>query len=204
MHSNSQLVVSCHLRFQLFITFERYCTAKSAKVKLREKHRNSLHFRGCQKQFVYFYFQGGFRLRFVGVFVIFCYIFCYLLFLLSTFFLYRAWTLTQRKRWGFNCKPWMFLSFLPRSVRNFPTSWSNCFVKFANSWQGHRNSAWRQLMRACYSPSPRGRWTTTSWNTITCEQALRGALAAGREKELHLWNLNSASNSPVAPRRLSG
>ena len=49
MHSNSQLVVSCHLRFQLFITFERYCTAKSAKVKLREKHRNSLHFRGCQK-----------------------------------------------------------------------------------------------------------------------------------------------------------
>ena len=98
MHSNSQLVVSCHLRFQLFITFERYCTAKSAKVKLREKHRNSLHFRGCQKQFVYFYLQGGFRLRFVGVFVIFCYIFCYLLFLLSTFFLYRAWTLTQRKR----------------------------------------------------------------------------------------------------------
>ena len=59
-------------------------------------------------------------------------------------------------------------------------------------------------MRACYSPSPRGRWMTTPWNTTACEQALRGALAAGLEKELHLWNLNSASNSPVAPRRLSG
>ena len=42
-----------------------------------------------------------------------------------------------------------------------------------------------------------------------CKQALRGALTAGREKEAEslqlrlLWNLNSTSNSPVAPRRLS-
>ena len=35
---------------------------------------------------------------------------------------------------------------------------------------------------------------------IAFEQALRGALAAGLEKE---WNLNSTSNLPVAPRRLS-
>ena len=36
------------------------------------------------------------------------------------------------------------------------------------------------------------------------EQALWGALAAGQEKEesmqLHRWNLNSTSNSPVASR----
>ena len=44
---------------------------------------------------------------------------------------------------------------------------------------------------------------------VACEQALRGSLAAGREKEeeliqlLRLWNLNSTSNSPVALRRLS-
>ena len=41
---------------------------------------------------------------------------------------------------------------------------------------------------------------------IACEQALRGALAAGREKEgelqLRLWNLNSTSNSPST--KLSG
>ena len=35
---------------------------------------------------------------------------------------------------------------------------------------------------------------------VACEQAHRGALAAGRKK-LRLWILNS--NSPVAPRRLS-
>ena len=43
--------------------------------------------------------------------------------------------------------------------------------------------------------------------TRTCEQVLLGALAAGREKEGELatmsLNLNSISNSPVAPRRLS-
>ena len=49
------------------------------------------------------------------------------------------------------------------------------------------------------------------WNSFSlitfysaCEQALRGALAAGREKEgelarLRLWNLNSTSNCPVPP-----
>ena len=41
-----------------------------------------------------------------------------------------------------------------------------------------------------------------------CDQALWGALAAGREKEgelatTALWNLNSTPNSPVDPRRLS-
>ena len=30
-----------------------------------------------------------------------------------------------------------------------------------------------------------------------------GSLAAGREKDYCIWNLNSTSNSPVAPRRLS-
>ena len=42
---------------------------------------------------------------------------------------------------------------------------------------------------------------------LACEQALRGALPAGREKEGELattsLNLNSTSNSPVAPSRLS-
>ena len=42
---------------------------------------------------------------------------------------------------------------------------------------------------------------------LACEQALRGTLAAGREKKGELAttfpNLNSTSNSPVAPRRLS-
>ena len=42
---------------------------------------------------------------------------------------------------------------------------------------------------------------------LACEQAFRGALAAGQEKErslqLCLWNLNSTSNSPVAPHWLS-
>ena len=45
------------------------------------------------------------------------------------------------------------------------------------------------------------------WGILACEQALRGALAAGREKEGELatmsLNLNSISNSPVARRRLS-
>ena len=42
---------------------------------------------------------------------------------------------------------------------------------------------------------------------VVCEQALCGALATGREKEgdlaTTLWNLNSTSKSPPAPRRLS-
>ena len=44
---------------------------------------------------------------------------------------------------------------------------------------------------------------------LACNQAHTGAVAAGWEikrKErwqLHLWNLNSTSNSSVAPRRLS-
>ena len=41
---------------------------------------------------------------------------------------------------------------------------------------------------------------------IACEQALRGSLMAGREKEqiqLRLCNLNSTPNSPVAPHRLN-
>ena len=45
---------------------------------------------------------------------------------------------------------------------------------------------------------------------LSCKQALWGALAKGQEKEgdltalqLCLWDLNSSSNSPVAPRRLS-
>ena len=40
-----------------------------------------------------------------------------------------------------------------------------------------------------------------------CEQALRGALAAGGKRkeslQLRLWNLNSTSNSPVASCQLS-
>ena len=45
-------------------------------------------------------------------------------------------------------------------------------------------------------------------STLACEQALRGVLAAGREKEGHLplikpLEFESTSNSPVAPRRLS-
>ena len=42
---------------------------------------------------------------------------------------------------------------------------------------------------------------------LACKQALWGALAKGQEKEgdltalqLCLWDLNSTSNSPVAPR----
>ena len=45
---------------------------------------------------------------------------------------------------------------------------------------------------------------------LSCKQALWGALAKGQEKEgdltalqLCLWDLNSTSNSPVAPHRLS-
>ena len=37
-----------------------------------------------------------------------------------------------------------------------------------------------------------------------CEQVLRGAFLEKEESlQLRLWNLNSTSNSPVAPRRLS-
>ena len=45
---------------------------------------------------------------------------------------------------------------------------------------------------------------------LSCKQALWGPLAKGHEKEgdltalqLCLWDLNSTSNSPVAPRRPS-
>ena len=45
------------------------------------------------------------------------------------------------------------------------------------------------------------------WGILACEQALRGALARERKKEGELatmsLNLNSISNSTVAPRRLS-
>ena len=50
------------------------------------------------------------------------------------------------------------------------------------------------------------KWKNTELG-IACEQALRGALAAGGKRkeslQLRLWNLNSTSNSPVAPRRQS-
>ena len=42
-----------------------------------------------------------------------------------------------------------------------------------------------------------------SFPPLACRQALRGSLAAWREKEGELANLNSNSNFPVAPRRLS-
>ena len=42
-----------------------------------------------------------------------------------------------------------------------------------------------------------------SFPPLACEQAVRGSLAAGREKEGELANVNSTSDSPVAPRRLS-
>ena len=47
-----------------------------------------------------------------------------------------------------------------------------------------------------------------TYGELPCEQALLGALAAGRKKrqeslQLRLWNLNAASNSPVAPPRMS-
>ena len=54
----------------------------------------------------------------------------------------------------------------------------------------------RRLKRSC----------SNAGSLLPCKQALLGALAAGREKEGELatsWNLNCASNSPVAPRRLS-
>ena len=64
MHSKSQLVVSCHWGFNFFITFERYCIVKSAKVKLSEKQKKAsilgdaknqkVHL--CTSIFVYFYF----------------------------------------------------------------------------------------------------------------------------------------------------
>ena len=40
---------------------------------------------------------------------------------------------------------------------------------------------------------------------VACEQALRGRAGRKRKESLqiHLWNLNSISNSPVAPRQLS-
>ena len=45
----------------------------------------------AKKQFVYFYFQGGFRLRFVGVFLIvflFCWGFCYFLLYILLFIIF--------------------------------------------------------------------------------------------------------------------
>ena len=45
------------------------------------------------------------------------------------------------------------------------------------------------------------------FKVLPCEQAPRGALAAGWKRneslQLCLWNLNSTSNSLVAPRQLS-
>ena len=42
---------------------------------------------------------------------------------------------------------------------------------------------------------------------VACEQALRGGAGQGGKRkeslQIHLWNLNSISNSPVAPRQLS-
>ena len=50
------------------------------------------------------------------------------------------------------------------------------------------------------------KWKNTELG-IACEQGLRGALAAGGKRkeslQLRLWNLNSTSNSPVAPSRHS-
>ena len=45
------------------------------------------------------------------------------------------------------------------------------------------------------------------FKVLPCKQAPRGTLAEGRKKkersQLRLWNLNSTSNSLVAPRQLS-
>ena len=45
---------------------------------------------------------------------------------------------------------------------------------------------------------------TTTVTRLACEQAFRGTLAVGgggrkESLQLHLWNVNSNSNSPVAP-----
>ena len=57
----------------------------------------------------------------------------------------------------------------------------------------------------CDSPS-KAVQETTDEIAVACEQALRGALVAGQEKDLRkeslqlrFWNLNYSSTSPVSP-----
>ena len=58
----------------------------------------------------------------------------------------------------------------------------------------------KEVTFCCYSVNQDKHDTRVFIIFIAFEQPLRGALAAGLEKE---WNLNSTSNLPVAPRRLS-
>ena len=77
-------------------------------------------------------------------------------------------------------------------------NFENCLMKKKTSLIcGHFESRFSLPWR-----SPQHQWTC---QTAACEQALRGALAAGLEKKesLRLWNLKSTSNSPAAPHRWS-
>ena len=51
------------------------------------------------------------------------------------------------------------------------------------------------------------KWVQNFYTDVACKKALRVLWQRGGKREeslqLHLWNLNSASSSPVAPRQLS-
>ena len=55
--------------------------------------------------------------------------------------------------------------------------------------------------------SQQGASVTTTVTRLACEQAFRGTMAVGgggqgerkESLQLHLWNVNSNSNAPVAP-----
>ena len=90
--------------FNFFITFESYCTVKSAKVKLKEKQKTAFILGDAKKQFVYFYFQEGFRMRFVGVL-------SYYLSAMIHVFPSQGLDFDTAKKVRFACKPWIFLTF---------------------------------------------------------------------------------------------
>ena len=71
-----------------------------------------------------------------------------------------------------------------------------------------RSYCWYSICSPSYSEIVLSVMRYTFFARLSCEQALRGTLAAGQEKEgellqLRHWNLNSTSNSPVAPHPLS-
>ena len=85
--------------------------------------------------------------------------------------------------------------------KNYRTSfWLSRFVgqaRTAACWLYDVKFSYLAILTSCYK----------AYQVLACKQALWDALVAGWEKEgeleLRLWNLNSASNFPVAPQWLS-
>ena len=75
------------------------------------------------------------------------------------------------------------------NVEHIHYHFTRFFLRFAYSRYGHRNSAWRQLLRTRKSPFPQERWTTTTGTTHyeRCAGSVKVSMCVGCKTGLTVY-----------------